>query len=159
MQNEETFEGGCSCGEVRYSMARTPMYVHCCHCTWCRRASGAAFALNGMVEGASVHLIGGQTQNIDMPTASGRGQKITRCAKCHTALWGNFSSAGEAIHFIRIGTLDQAELFPPDVHIFTSTKLPWVVLGEGIPSHPEFYVKSDMWSSESIERYDSALRK
>ena len=159
MQNQEIFEGGCSCGDVRYRMARKPMYVHCCHCTWCRRASGAAFALNGMVEGASVELTAGQIQIVGTPTASGRGQKITRCVKCHTALWGNFSTAGEAVHFVRLGTLDNPELFPPDVHIFTSTKLPWLVLGSDIPSYSAFYVKSETWSQESIERYDTALKQ
>ena len=134
------------------------MYVHCCHCSWCRKESGAAFGLNGMVEGNAVEMISGQVEMIDTPTASGRGQTISRCPKCQVALWGNFSKAAQAIHFVRLGTLDEPR-FAPDAHIFTSTKLPWINLDDGIPSFREFYVKSEMWSRESIERYDDALRK
>lgn len=155
--NEESFEGGCGCGEVRYRMSRRPMVVHCCHCTWCRRESGAAFALNGMVEGTAITLTEGPVESIDTPTKSGRGQKLSRCPKCRMALWGNFSTAGQLIHFVRMGTLDEPDLFPPDVHIFTSTKLPWLELGDEIPSFAEFYVKADMWSQDSIDRYNNAL--
>jgi hypothetical protein len=50
MLEKSGFNGGCTCGEVRYRMHKAPMFVHCCHCRWCQRESGAAFALNGMVE-------------------------------------------------------------------------------------------------------------
>lgn len=151
------FDGGCTCARVRYRMTRVPMYVHCCHCTWCRRESGAAFALNGMLENAALTLLAGEVEAVDTPTASGRGQKISRCPECRNALWGNLSTAGDAVHFVRLGTLDNPELFPPDVHIFTSTKLPWVSLDDDIPAFDEFYVKSEMWSAQSIERYERAL--
>ncbi|NNL18586.1 MAG: aldehyde-activating protein, partial [Boseongicola sp.] len=39
-------EGGCTCGHVRYRVSSEPMIVHCCHCTWCQRQSGSAFAVN-----------------------------------------------------------------------------------------------------------------
>lgn len=106
-----------------------------------------------------MELTAGNAEAIPTPTASGRGQSVSRCPTCHVALWGNFSSAGEAINFVRLGTLDNPELFPPDVHIFTSTKLPWVVLDDGVPSFSEFYVKPEMWSQDSIQRYDNALGK
>jgi hypothetical protein len=38
-------EGGCDCGEVRYRLTTRPLIVHCCHCRWCQRESGTAFAL------------------------------------------------------------------------------------------------------------------
>jgi hypothetical protein len=42
--------GGCTCGKVRYVLKRAPIFVHCCHCTWCQRETGSAFALNAMIE-------------------------------------------------------------------------------------------------------------
>lgn len=155
--DQDIFEGGCTCGGVRYRLLRRPMFIHCCHCTWCRKESGAAFALNGMVEGTAVELSRGEIEIVDTPTKSGRGQKISRCPKCRVALWGNFSKAAEKIHFVRLGTLDNPATFTPDVHIFTSSKLPWVLLGDEIPSFTEFYTKSETWLQESIDRYDRAL--
>ena len=155
--NQDVFEGGCTCRDVRYQLSGPPMFVNCCHCTWCQRETGSAFAVNGMIEGPKVKLLSGEVELVDTPTKSGRGQKLTRCPKCRVTLWGNFSSAGEAVHFVRLGTLDDTGLFPPNAHIFTSTKLPWVVLGNDIPSFSEFYVKTDMWSQESVDRYNAAI--
>ncbi len=50
MPEKESFHGGCTCGQVRYRMRKAPMFVHCCHCRWCQRETGTAFALNGLVE-------------------------------------------------------------------------------------------------------------
>jgi len=55
----ESFEGKCTCGDVRYRMTRRPMFVHCCHCTWCQRETGTAFALNALIETDRVELIAG----------------------------------------------------------------------------------------------------
>ena len=62
------------------------------------------------------------------------------------------------MRFVRVGTLDAGHGIGPDIHIFTTTKQPWVVLPEGTPAVPEFYQASKMWPKESLERR-SALRK
>jgi len=59
---------------------------------------------------------------------------------------------GELVRFVRIGTLDDPDLFPPDVHIFTSTKQPWVILPSGVPAFEEYFVIKDIWSPESMVR-------
>ncbi|GKT40160.1 uncharacterized protein ColSpa_00341 [Colletotrichum spaethianum] len=50
-------EGGCACGNIRYSLNASPLVVHCCHCTCCQRETGTAFALNAVVEGDEVTLL------------------------------------------------------------------------------------------------------
>lgn len=145
-------EGGCTCRFVRYRMLSKPLFVHCCHCTWCQRETGAAFALNAMIEADRVELLRGEVELIDTPTSSGKGQKISRCPKCRVALWSNYSGAGDAMRFVRVGTLDEPGRFPPDIHIFTSTKQPWVVLPEGTPAVPEYYKAAERWPKESLER-------
>ncbi|CAI4214572.1 unnamed protein product [Parascedosporium putredinis] len=50
-------EGGCSCGLIRYRVAQPFIAVHCCHCTSCQRETGSAFALNAIVESASVEQL------------------------------------------------------------------------------------------------------
>jgi len=157
--NERHYDGGCTCRDVRFRLQRTPLFVHCCHCRWCQRETGAAFALNGLIEASETILLQGQVEVIDTPSASGRGQCISRCPRCKVAVWSNYSGAGAAIHFIRIGTLDNPDAFPPDIHIFTSSKQPWVNLQGGAPAVPEYYDWREYWPAESVERYRRALGK
>lgn len=145
-------EGGCACRFVRYRMTAKPLFVHCCHCTWCQRETGTAFALNAMIEADRVELLQGEVEVVNTPSLSGKGQKIARCPKCRVALWSNYAGAGDAVRFVRVGTLDEAGRFPPDIHIFTSTKLPWVVLPQGAQAVPEFYKISERWPNESLQR-------
>ena len=79
-------EGGCDCGAVRYRMNAAPMIVHCCHCRWCQRETGSGFVINAIVETSNLDVTGG-TIMVGTPSASGNGQKIVRCPKCHVALW------------------------------------------------------------------------
>jgi hypothetical protein len=51
--------GGCTCRDIRYRLARWPLFVHCCHCRWCQRETGASFALNALIEAERVHLLQG----------------------------------------------------------------------------------------------------
>ena len=151
--NEGFFaQGGCTCRTVRYALSTKPLIVHCCHCTWCQRESGAAFALNALIESDRVVLQSGAPQPIDAPSASGRGQKIFRCPHCRVALWSHYAGAGDAIRFVRVGTLDDPNLLPPDIHIFTSSKQAWVILPADKPAVPAYYKRDEVWSNESLER-------
>ncbi len=145
-------EGGCTCRWVRYRMSGPPMIVHCCHCRWCQRETGAAFALNAMVEADRVSILEGEVEAVLTPSASGKGQSISRCPRCRVALWSNYAGAGDAIRFVRVGTLDEPDRMPPDVHIFTASKQPWVVLATHVPAVPEYYEVSKIWSPASLER-------
>lgn len=154
MQEKESFsvEGGCACGNVRYRLTDPPLFVHCCHCRSCQRETGAAFALNALIETTSVELLSGATQSIDTPSHSGRGQKFHRCPVCHIALWSHYAGAGNAIAFIRVGTLDEPDNIPPDIHIYTMSKQPWVSLSHEIPVVKEYYAARDYWPEASLER-------
>jgi len=157
MSNENGFDGGCTCRQVRYRMHRAPLFVHCCHCRWCQRETGSAFALNGLVEACEVTLLQGAVEVVDTPSNSGRGQRIARCPNCKVAVWSNYSGAKDAIHFVRIGTLDNPDAFPPDIHIFTSSKQSWVNLESGAPAVAEYYDRLEFWPAESVARYRKAL--
>jgi hypothetical protein len=60
--NTQVHEGGCSCGYVRYGMNSQPMVVHCCHCSWCQRQTGSAFAVNALIESGRVELLQGEVE-------------------------------------------------------------------------------------------------
>jgi hypothetical protein len=145
-------EGGCGCRAVRYRLESAPLFVHCCHCRWCQRESGASFALNAMIEGDRVTQLGQEPELVDTPSNSGRGQLIARCPRCKVAVWSNYASAGPVVKFVRVGTLDDPDLLPPDIHIFTGSKQPWVVLASDVPAVPEYYDRESFWPAESLAR-------
>jgi hypothetical protein len=135
------------------------MYIHCCHCRWCQRESGSAFVLNGLIEATEIERLAGTPETVETPTHSDRGKRIARCLRCKVAVWSNYSAAGEAVCFVRMGTLDDPDRFPPDIHIFTSTKQPWIELSEVIPVVAEYYKRSDHWNADSVARYNAAVGK
>lgn len=153
----EVTEGHCTCGQTRFQMTRAPLFVHCCHCTWCQRESGSAFALNALVETEAVELLAGEVESVETPTNSGKGQLVMRCSQCRVALWSHYSGAGNALCFVRVGCLDQAHRFAPDVHIFTESKLPWVVLPPDTPAVMQYYRASELWPAASLARRAALL--
>lgn len=151
--------GRCTCGAVRYRIDREPLFVHCCHCTWCQRETGSAFVLNALIEAEAVALIAGRPAITDTPTASGKGQQISRCPDCRVALWSVYAGAGPGFLFLRTGTLDDPSAFPPDIHIFTESKLPWVDLPKGAAAMPQYYRRSEHWSEDSLRRRAITISK
>ena len=152
MDDAATHDGGCTCRAVRYRMESGPLFVHCCHCRWCQRESGASFALNALIEANRVRVLHGEVKVVDTPSNSGKGQKISRCSSCSVALWSNYAGAGDAVRFVRVGTLDEPDRLPPDVHIFTASKQPWVVLPPGTPAVAAYYEAAELWPKQSLAR-------
>jgi hypothetical protein len=150
-------EGGCACGEVRYRLASAPMFVHCCHCTSCQTETGSAFAVNALIESGRVETLKGAPEPLMTPSESGRGQNVWRCPRCRVALWSNYGGAADRIRFVRVGTLDDPGALPPDVHIFTRSKLPWVRLPEGVPAVEIYYDREQLWPADSLARRAVAL--
>jgi hypothetical protein len=150
-------EGGCTCRAIRYQMISSPLFVHCCHCRWCQRETGASFALNAMIEADRVVVLKGEPEVVATPSNSGKGQKIIRCPTCRIALWSNYAGAGDLVRFVRVGTLDEPDRLPPDIHIFTASKQPWVILPPGTPAVAEYYDRDCYWPEESLERRRALL--
>jgi hypothetical protein len=150
-------EGSCDCRLIRYRMTTRPLFVHCCHCRWCQRESGASFALNAMIEADRVVLLGAEPELVDTPSESGFGQLIARCPKCRVAVLSNYACAGPVVRFVRVGTLDYPDRLPPDIHIFTASKQPWVVLPDGALAVPEYYALEQYWPAESLARRQAIL--
>jgi hypothetical protein len=145
-------EGGCACGAVRYRLSTGPMFVHCCHCTSCQTETGSAFVINALIESDRVETIAGAPEAVMTPSESGKGQQVWRCPTCRVALWSNYGGANDVLRFVRVGTLDAPGALPPDVHIFTRSKLPWVALPEGVPAFEAYYNSAELWPAASMER-------
>jgi hypothetical protein len=150
-------DGGCDCAAVRYRMETPPLFVHCCHCRWCQRESGASFALNAMIEADRVTLLGQSPELVDTPSNSGAGQVIARCPRCKIAVWSHYAGAGPLVTFVRVGTLDNPDLLPPDIHIFTDSRQAWVELPTATPVVAQYYEREQYWPAQSLARYQRLL--
>ena len=152
----DTFEGGCSCGALRYRLESVPMFVHCCHCRDCQRQTGSAFVINALIETDRIARVAGETEPVTMPTDSGRPHDIHRCPVCRIAVWSDYGRR-PALRFVRVGTLDDPDSLPPDVHIFTRSKLPWVILPAGVPAFEIYYDMPSLWPEANLARRRAAL--
>jgi hypothetical protein len=150
----EPLTGGCTCGLLRYSVKAEPLIVHACHCRRCQNQTGGPHVINALLEAGLIEQTSGEAESIQVPTPSGSGQTIVRCRNCRVSVWSHydFGGFGEHICFLRVGTLDHPDLVPPDVHIYTSTKMPWYLIHPSQLAVEEFYDVKTTWQPESLER-------
>jgi hypothetical protein len=125
-------EGGCFCGFVRYAVGGPPHSATNCHCSICRRVSGAPYVTWFSVPTAAFRLSAGQS------TAFRSSDHATRtfCPRCGTPLTFQDDATPEEID-VTTASLDDPTLVPPQDHTFVGAKLPWVVIGDGLPRFPE----------------------
>jgi hypothetical protein len=152
----ERFEGGCSCGAVRYRLTSRPMFVHCCHCLDCQKQTGGAFAINALIETDRIELLGEAPEPVSMPTDSGRRHDIHRCPTCRIAVWSDYGGRPK-VRFVRVSTLDEPHAIVPDVHIFVRSKVPWVGLPDDARAFEVYYDMQREWPAESLERRRAIL--
>jgi hypothetical protein len=126
----DAFTGGCQCGAVRYTARPSVKFrSYACHCTTCQSETGSAFALQlWLLTGdlaVTGELIQGKQLKPDGATLSRFG-----CPDCFSRIYSVNSSRPQIIT-LRAGTLDDSASFTPDLHIWTRSKQPWVMLPEG----------------------------
>ena len=149
-------EGGCTCRAVRFRLDDRPIIVHACHCRWCQRETGTAFALNAVLETGKVTILAGEPTETRIPSESGKGQRMVRCPTCGVTVWSHYPGGGDRLRFVRVGTLDDPDAFPPDAHIYVASKQPWLDLPEGAAAFPAFYDPKSFWSPEQHRRFKEA---
>ena len=133
-----------------------PMFVHCCHCRDCQNQSGSAFVLNAIIEADRIAMLSGEPVPLPVPTDSGLPHRIFRCPACQSAVWSEYGAL-PALRFVRVGTLADPASLPPDVHIYTRSKLPWITLPQGVPAFDAYYSSRELWPAESLERRKAAI--
>ena len=123
--------GGCFCRAVRYEIDAEPSHQTACHCTICRHTSGAPFVAWFSVPVASFRFLSDEPATFKSSEHAAR----TFCASCGTPLtFQSTRSRGELD--ITTSSLDEPEQVPPRDHTFVRSKLSWVKLADGLPSHP-----------------------
>ena len=110
--------------------------------------------INLLIESNRVELLAGEPQRVDVPRDDGGVQRIFRCPGCQVAVYSQYNRP--YIQFVRAGTLDEPQRITPNVHIFTKSKLDWVVLPESVPAFEVFYDIDKLWPATSLERARAA---
>lgn len=150
MAADSIFKGRCSCSKFRFRMNTSPLIVHACHCRQCQRVTGSAFVLNAVVEKSQVEILSGSIAQYHFQDTF---HTAFFCPECATYVWSEYKSGTfDSCWFIRVGALDQPDRLPPDVHIFTESKQPWVVIPTGVRKSNRFYNIKEVWREDSITR-------
>jgi hypothetical protein len=122
--------GGCLCGDVRYEAGTGAFHECACHCSICRRASGAPFVAWFSVPRTSFRWLQGQATSY---ASTERGTR-SFCPRCGTQLTFEESDCPDEMG-VTTCSLDNPEQLPPHCHIYTGTQLEWVKLEDGLPRH------------------------
>jgi hypothetical protein len=124
--------GGCLCGETRYEVSGSPFHETSCHCSMCRRASGAPFVAWFSIRQSEFRIVSGAPTRFD---SSGKGRRHF-CPRCGTQLTFESSDFPDEID-VTTCSLDDPDLLPPKDHTRTSSKLRWIQLSDGLAEFPD----------------------
>lgn len=128
--------GGCQCGDIRYAVEGEAIALYACHCRECRKQSASAFGLSLSVPRANLRVTGGTPTFWTRPTDSGRHLRCAFCPRCGSRLW--HETVGEpALVSVKAGSLDEGVDLDGAIHIWTSRKLPGVIIPDGATHYPE----------------------
>src|SRR3972149_2108198 len=130
--SQASLEGGCFCGAVRYRITGQPARVTNCHCTMCRRTSGAPFVSWAIAGKSSFAFTTGEPARF----ASSADGIRKFCPRCGTPLTCELASHPDVVD-VTVCSMDTPEAVVPQDHIWTSSQLPWVGLADGLPRHRE----------------------
>jgi len=125
-------KGHCFCGVVRYEAGGVPSQETYCHCSICRRTSGAPLVAWFTVPASEFRFVSGSPASFK---SSGHGTR-TFCPQCGTPLTF-LSSRQPAKMDVTTCSLKHPEDLPPKDHTRASSRLPWVRLADDLPVHPE----------------------
>ena len=123
-------EGQCLCGGVRYQITGQLGPIIHCHCSQCRKASGASFTTNAGVAAHDFRFMTGK--ELIGEFESSPGQFRCFCTRCGSPLIKRNIAKPEEVR-LRLGTLDSDPGAKPTAHIFVSSKAAWVDLADGLP--------------------------
>jgi hypothetical protein len=154
--SREPHTGQCACGQTRFRLVVGPMFTHCCHCSQCQRLTGSAFVLNAIIENDNIELLSGEVILTPGPSESGRAHDIYRCGNCMTAVWSDYGGRSN-YRFVRVGILDDPSAITPDAHIYTRSKLDWVIIPPDQRAFETEYILEQEWTPRQLERRARAI--
>ena len=156
MKNNEKLKGRCICGQVKYHITEKPLFTQACHCKDCKVLTGSSYVVNSSVLENTL-IVEGEVSSTELKAGSGASYKTYFCTKCGNYVYADYDSAVGRLT-VRTKTLDNSEKFPPQVHIFTKDKDPWLNLSEDVICFQEMYDPKKTWPEESLKRYSEYLK-
>jgi hypothetical protein len=132
LSSARVLAGGCYCGGVRYRVEDDFAYALNCHCSNCRRTTGAAFKPFAGIERRKLSIVEGE----DFLTIFGEETaNNTLCRRCGSLLFSVVAD-GALLH-VAMGTLIDSPTIRPSAHIFVGSKAPWFTITDDLPQHVE----------------------
>jgi hypothetical protein len=125
------FSGGCLCGAVRYESEMEPVLAGHCHCLDCRKSSGTGHCSHLGVPEAGFKL-SGEVRFYDAPADSGNIVSRGFCPTCGAALYSR-NAAMPGMLFVRASSLDDPEVFKPQMVVYAKRAPSWDAIGGGLP--------------------------
>jgi hypothetical protein len=130
--------GGCFCGQIRYEAAGGPFHETVCHCSICRRTTGAPFVAWFSVRRSGFRLVRGAPMRF---RSTAKGTR-TFCPQCGTQLTFEHDDFADEID-VTTCSLDDPAVLPPKDHTRTSSRLAWIKLADGLPEYREHRPEED----------------
>jgi len=125
-ENNEIKQGGCLCGNIRYSFSGNPLLTAICHCTHCQRQSGSAFSIIAAVSKADFAQKGECKTYFDKGES---GNIVERhfCGNCGSPMYSLSEGLPEMV-LIKAGTLDDASSLRPEIEVYCGSAMPFTLL-------------------------------
>ena len=123
--------GGCFCGYIRYEATGTPFHESNCHCSICRRTTGAPFVTWFSVHRSDFRILSGEPNRFESTAQATR----SFCPRCGTQLTFEHHGFPDEVA-VTTSSLDTPVSVPPKIHIYVSSKLPWIKLADRLPQYP-----------------------
>lgn len=132
--------GGCACGAVRYQVQGSPAVGTVCHCHFCQKRLASAFAILASFKEDAIEILQGELSEVEHRSDEGsRWLRMRFCAKCGTTV-SHTAEFRPGMRTVAAGTFDDPNWFSIDRHIWVQSKLPWVVIPEGVATYAQGYV-------------------
>lgn len=128
-------EGGCLCGQVRFSGEAEPAFQAICHCKNCQRQAGSAYSVIVGVPRGALTVTGTLKTYRDTGDSGGAVDRLF-CPECGSPVLSD-APASPALVFIKAGTLDDASWVKPQIHIWTGSAMACTAIPEGVPAFPK----------------------
>jgi hypothetical protein len=125
--------GSCACGAIRFEIDEVRALTHC-HCTNCRKLTGAAFATYAHVDADKFRFVSGEDMTVDYESSPGSFRK--RCRVCGCLAPGKASYLPTVS--IAAGLLDDDPQVRPMLHVFASSVAPWWEIHDDLPRHAKW---------------------
>lgn len=128
--NPPLITGQCYCGKIRFQASQPPKTVNYCHCSDCRRVTGAPVAAFAAFDEKSLSFSPDEGQKISKTS----GVVRTFCDACGSPITGRYDYLPNIV-YIALGLLDQADNYPPKLHSHEDNRLDWLHIDDKLERH------------------------